>query len=244
VIFIVGSGRTGTHWLASSFADSRYPVVMEDDPLFQGSVQAALRPAQRDKELAAAVPRYRSMPEHTVDKCHPNLWRVEELLLWVPGARFILMRRSVHDTVRSMLNHPGTLRWVREAHLYGRDCSDGFLGRHPAVEHLGLSSLASGCAARAALHQLRVDELADQLRPPQAAVFDYGAAVRDPQGEAERLVSEFGLPYPLRLRAPRAPRHPELTPAQRRDVDRVCEALGVQVALQGGEEADPTREGP
>lgn len=220
MIFIVGPGRSGTHWLARSFADSGFRVVGESDPLFQLSIEAALRLGDRARILDEMVELYSAMDPATVDKCHPNLWCAAELAVRVPDARFVLMTRSILGLVRSMLAHPGCLRWVKEEKMYGVESDDRFVGRVPGVE---AQTLAGACAVRAALHLKRVADLA-WPGLPNFCVFDYDAAVRDPETTQSELQERLDA-HNFRLEEPKVRGHRPLSGRELADVRRVLREI-------------------
>lgn len=223
MIFVMGCGRTGTHWIARSISLAfDVELIGEESLLFEMSVSAALRPAQRSRLLESMLAVYRTKPEFCVGKCHPSLWFAPELFVKLPGSRFVLTRRCLLGTVQSMLNHPGTLRWVREQRLYDESCEDGFLGRVAGLDLTG-RSLAAGCAARVITHWRRVQELATGL--PGAAIFDFDQAAAEPKTTADNLREMLALPRRFELQPLRQTRHPALTGREIQDIQWVANSV-------------------
>lgn len=220
MIFIVGSGRSGTHWLARSFEDSGANVIGEKDVAFKMSVRAALNLVERPEYTKKLVMRYRSLTCEHVDKCHPNLWVAPDLAAQIPGARFIFMRRGITGIVRSMLDHAGTLRWVLEWDKYGDDCDRRFLGK---LKSFDPATMAGRCAARAAMHLRRQDE----LRCLQSFRFDYDDAVKDPH-RVESEIREWSGVGSFRLQEAHTTAHRELSEEELQDVTAVLRHMKLE----------------
>lgn len=112
-VFIVGTGRSGTHLLAQALGMSpQAHVLLEKQPLFRWSTLMASDPRQEEALFSRWVRRFRleqfaAAPRIVVDKSHPNIWVAERLAAAFPAGLFLGMRRSPHATVASMLKHGG-----------------------------------------------------------------------------------------------------------------------------------------
>jgi hypothetical protein len=120
MILIIGTGRSGTHWLAKILAKSgQIRVTFEPPKIFNHIMRASL--GQMDC-LSEIVQLYRNEIKQTkkegfieyADKSNPALWIAESLLLEIPKLRFIGIERSVYAYVASALKHGGMAYWVKQ----------------------------------------------------------------------------------------------------------------------------------
>jgi hypothetical protein len=158
--FVIGTGRSGTHWLGQSLGD--HPEVratVEAEPMFWISTQLALDRA-RDTELFPRLVRayrkqlLRSVPRLYVDKTHPNIWHAEDLKRALPEALFVGIERNPYATVASMVLHPDVSAWHRRWREF--PVPNRFLGITPERARV----LRRPAARRAVCHPLG--------RPPRA----------------------------------------------------------------------------
>ncbi|WP_341582336.1 sulfotransferase [Marinobacter metalliresistant] len=116
-VFIVGTGRSGTHFLCSCLNS-----FSELDDGFSGKESRYMfdrisELTVRQNPLSSSVRGYYSSmmrsvyPKTLVDQTHPNIWNVEQLKNWFPNARFLTLNRDVYSVVFSMINHPGVAAW-------------------------------------------------------------------------------------------------------------------------------------
>ena len=206
-IFIVGTGRSGTHWLGHILA--AYPslnVMVEKPPIFPWVVDMARRPELETRLFPKLVRRYRAehylvLPMHYVDKSHPNLWLAERLAAEFPEARFVAIRRGIEATVASMMAHEGVRRWIE---LWDRDGQPSrFLGVDrsliPKYRRLGV---AGRCAVRVIAHAREIERLIPILGR-RLHVIIYEDFFRDYSSEIERLSSFLGMETPTNVPAPK-----------------------------------------
>ena len=112
-IFIIGYGRSGTHWLARTFARHKdIRATIEIQPIFSWVTEMALNPSLQRKLLWRLILRYHvqiiiSTPKRYLDKSHPNIWLVEKLLRAFPNAQFVGIERNPYATVASAILHKG-----------------------------------------------------------------------------------------------------------------------------------------
>ena len=117
-VFIVGTGRSGTHFLCSAlnaisglsdyYGGVESPHMFEyiSDKSFRGELLCSSQ-LEYYKVLMRLV-----YPNRLIDQTHPNLWHVGQLINTFPNARFIALSRNVYSVVNSMLSHKGTSSWI------------------------------------------------------------------------------------------------------------------------------------
>ena len=110
-VFIVGTGRSGTHWLANTLKTHReIRATIEAKPMFRWATQMALDATTEKQLLPKLIIAYRwqlflSSPRLYLDKTHPNIWLAEPLQQAFPDALFLGIERDPFATVASMLRH-------------------------------------------------------------------------------------------------------------------------------------------
>jgi len=112
-IFIIGYGRSGTHWLARTLA--KHPEIratIEIQPIFSMVKEMALNFHLEKKYFWQLILRYRwqlliSKPKRYLDKSHPNLWIAEKLKEAFPAAKFLGIERNPYSAIASALVHRG-----------------------------------------------------------------------------------------------------------------------------------------
>lgn len=201
LIFIIGTGRSGTHWLGWTM--ERHPelvVTIERPEIFSRVTEMAIWPDREPRLMPDLIRRYQAerrlaAPLHYVDKSHPNIWLVDSLATAFPEARFIGMRRDPRATVASMLKKPEVRRWVETWQNF--PIPNRFLGiTTELAPHYGSLSVAARCALRWRAHTDQLDLLARKW-PDLVMILDYEALQADPEGEMLRLQQFLGLEQPL-----------------------------------------------
>lgn len=200
-VFIVGTGRSGTHLVAHVLASSpAHKVLVEKPPLFRWSAAMAADERCRATLFPRWVRRFQleqfaAAPRVIVEKSHPNIWIIERLATAFPASVFLGTRRGPHATVASMLKHGGfgwpEPRW-RELPFPNR-----FLGIEPeSVEEYASMPLAAQLTMRWISNERRFEEVLGFLGPRLFEV-DYEQLVERPTRVCERLSNFLGLSAPL-----------------------------------------------
>jgi len=204
-IFVIGCGRSGTHWLGHTLASHPDIVTqIEVQPAFGMVFEMAWDPSVERTRLEELVRIYeaaheRVLPKHFADKSHPALWFAEALAERFAEARFISIRRRILPTVGSMLHHSGVLRhherWRKTPEL------NRFLGVTDVGAYQALSNELR-CALRVIVSSNEIDRLATQSKCRLHAI-EYEEMQADPTREARRLatfleVSDAFAPPPPR----------------------------------------------
>lgn len=196
-VFIIGTGRSGTNWLAEIVQSHPDTVVtIETQPMFQLVTEMALVPESRPTLMPRLVSAYaRCIQENPgrvyVDKSHPNLWLVEELRCYFPSARFVGIERDPVACVASMLRHAGVKSWFerwREFPIPNR-----FLGITPELaERYEEMSLVGKCALRWRAHHEEMARVRS-LIPDSFLFLSYEDLVGSPEREIDKVDRFIGV---------------------------------------------------
>ncbi len=196
-VFILGTGRSGTHWLARMLA--KHPELygaIEDQPGFGWSTAMALDSRLEPELFQRLVGYYRERidevrPFRLVDKSHPNLWLAEKLSAAFPDAKFIGIQRGVLATVASMLLHPDVMAWHRRWREF--PVPNRFLGIGGGVasgyDHM---SDPERCALRWMAHRDEMHRLA-RVMGERLFCVDYEQLMESPEGELKAVSEWLGL---------------------------------------------------
>lgn len=181
--FVIGSGRSGTNWLGRLLKGHPDLYVTIERPFIFNRVTAmALDASRKEKAFRRLVYIYRiaqawAAPRLYVDKSHPNIWLVEDLVRAFPGSRFIGIQRTPYATVASMLKHEGVLFFIRNWKEF--PVPNPFLGiTRENQERYGGLSMAAQCALRWRSHCERLQALTAFLGP-RLHVIPYEDLVQD-----------------------------------------------------------------
>lgn len=159
-VFIVGTGRSGTHWLARSLTKSGLSCSLEDHlELVKRAV--IYKRAQDPKVWGQLVKTYQN-DRRLVDKSHPLLWEVERLAKAFPNAKFIGVVRQREAVVRSMLKLAGVRAWCADYKKLKLPFPNRFLGCQTEEEY-GALSLEDRCRRRWQTHTDEIERLAQIL---------------------------------------------------------------------------------
>ena len=196
-VFVIGSGRSGTHWLGYSLGS--HPEVratVEVNPMFDLSTRMALNQALEKKLFWRLVMAYKwqllkSAPRIYVDKTHPNIWIAEKLQRAFPNALFIGIERNPYATVASMMKHSGVSAWHRRWREF--PVPNRFLGitSELANEYESIP-FASQCAMRWLAHHNRMKELRKSLGD-YLFVISYESFAHDTEQAINELKQFLGL---------------------------------------------------
>jgi hypothetical protein len=167
-IFVLGTGRSGTHWLGYIIGAHRDVIAtVEKRPIFPWVVQLALYPDRFGELYPKLVQRYRYehalvAPRHYLDKSHPNIWLADSLVATFPDTLFIGIRRDVFGTVNSMLQHPDVMRWIHRWQNY--PVPNRFLGIDPRyTDEYHQLPIESKCAVRWKAHVMQLEHIKEKL---------------------------------------------------------------------------------
>jgi hypothetical protein len=192
-IFVLGSGRSGTHWLGYTL--DGHPAIeatIEKPAIFRRVTNVALNPRRRPVVLPYLLWAYRRehrrvAPRHYADKSHPNLWIAETLARWFPTALFVGVERSVYGTIASMLVHKGILVHQEQWRRY--PVPNRFLGitKEIAPFYDALPVVAQ-CALRWRAHHEEMERVAERLGP-RMLVLSYESMIDQYEEQCSTLWS-------------------------------------------------------
>lgn len=165
-IFILGSGRSGTHLLARAFMNQPdTDVFIENHKLFNivsNFVSGYNTTEYRETDIIAMYKKIldSSKTKWLVDKTHPAIWLVDTLVAAFPNARFVGIHRGVLATVNSMLQHSEVMLWYNKLPLNG---VNRFLGiTDENKDYFESLPLEVKCACRVLAHTQRLLSLKKQ----------------------------------------------------------------------------------
>lgn len=207
-IFILGTGRSGTHWLAKMLA--KHPElygVIEGQPGFGWSTAMAIDPGLEPELFPRLIAFYRAgmdraRPFRFLDKSHPNLWLAEKLAAAFPDAQFLGIQRAVLPTVASMLLHPEVLSWQRRWREF--PVPNRFLGIEPGFDlEYGQMPEPERCALRWLAHRNELRRLAGVLGG-RLHCLDYEQLMDTPEVVMKGVEDFLGLDAPVAVIPARA----------------------------------------
>lgn len=190
-VFIVGTGRSGTHFLCRCLISivglSDYYGGVESPHIFW---DIARKTYQGHRLSQNHFKYYKTLmklvyPKLLVDQTHPNLWHVKELLETFPNARFLALSRDVYSVINSMLSHKGTASWIDQEKNF---CPNKFLGitsQNRFVYKNNFSRIQK-FACRWFAHQKEIESIAREF-PLNVLRVKYEDLVLDLQGELSRI---------------------------------------------------------
>jgi len=122
IIYVIGTGRSGTHLLGRTIGS--HPLIeghIEDPEFFHPAVNIAVKQDIAGKGYIALQKRRllwnykkllrRTSSNYILEKSHPVIWFSEYLMRKLDNSLFIGIIRNPYQTVSSMLNHSGVLSW-------------------------------------------------------------------------------------------------------------------------------------
>ncbi len=181
IIFVLGTGRSGTHLLGRTI--SSHPLIeghIEDPKLFHPAVNIAVKQDISSKlyvdiQKHRLIRRYKKILKHSsaeflLDKTHPVIWFAGYLKDKLPTSQFVGIIRNPYQTVSSMLNHPGVLSWYETLPL---DKPNRFLGiTEENCSFFKDLPIESKCAYRWVSHKMELQRLQTVL-DGRYILFDY-----------------------------------------------------------------------
>jgi len=200
LIFIIGSGRSGTHLLGRTVGHiNEVEAFIEDQKLFKEVTKVAINPKRSKSDIKKILKLYntefsRTKKSFVLEKTHPNIWLVEDIQDYFETAKFIGIKRNVYATVASMLNHKGVLEWYNVLPLNQVNPFLGITDENREIFHD--LPLESKCALRWKSHFDRLTYL-ERKFPKKVLVVDYEDFYNDYKGLMKELEMFLELEKPI-----------------------------------------------
>ena len=181
IIYIMGTGRSGTHLLGRTV--SSHPLIeghIEDPDYFHPAVNIAVK-QDISSQWYIGIQKYRllrkykslikqSSSDFILTKSHPVIWFSEYLMNKLDNALFIGIIRNQYQTVSSMLNHSGVQEWYS---MLPQNKPNRFLGiTEENKSYFNDFPLESKCAYRWLSHKKELQRLQNVLKD-RYLLFDY-----------------------------------------------------------------------
>ncbi|QQX76781.1 MULTISPECIES: sulfotransferase family protein [Aequorivita] len=193
-IFVSGTGRSGTHLIGRTI--SSHPMIegrIEDSytfPLFTRIATTQDYNSPMVNYILKKLLFYRlkkiskNQELHILEKSHPSLWFVEDLLKNFSNSKFIGVYRDIEPTVNSMLNHSGVLNWYKKL---PQDKPNRFLGiTKENMKEFKNFSLEKKCALRWFSHINRLNEVQFKY-PDNVLAVNYDDFIDDSEVWLEKI---------------------------------------------------------
>lgn len=194
-LFIIGTGRSGTHFLGRVIGNHpEVQVLMENRKTFSLVKKAAIT-KRTNKDLDKLITRYQKIQENSnkgfiLEKSHPNIWLVPRLNESFSSSHFIGVQRDVYQVVYSMLRHKGVSKWYKKL---PQDKLSDFLGitkQNRAYFHS--LPIEAKCTIRWMAHKSKLLEL-KKTYPKKIVIIDYQELCNNFEEQVARLESITGL---------------------------------------------------
>lgn len=188
LIFVSGTGRSGTHLIGRSLS-SHLDIQgrIEDPSTFNLITKIAttqdlnysIKNLWLKSYLKYKLKRIiKNSNSHILEKSHPSLWLIDFLIREFENAYFICVYRDVEPTVSSMLEHKGVLSWYSRL---PQNKQNRFLGISTSnIKSFKELSLEEKCSLRWLSHK---NEIIRQKKkyPDRLLVIKYDDFLRQPQ---------------------------------------------------------------
>jgi hypothetical protein len=176
IIFVIGSGRSGTHLLGRTLGScTEIESFIEDKRFFNEISNIATGLNTEKLAFKKVLKKYKEIfskteKDYILEKTHPNIWFVEELIDEFENFKFILIKRNDFATVSSMLNHEVVLSWYNKI---PQNEINPFLGiTSKNVSTFKNLPIETKCALRVISHNNRLEYL-KATYPGQVVIIDY-----------------------------------------------------------------------
>ncbi len=203
-ILIIGTGRSGTHWLGYILGrHSEIRATIEVNPGFHWVTKMALDPSTRDQYYGKLTWYYRwqhlkSVPKHYLDKSHPNLWIADRLAETFDDVLFLGIQRNPYATVASMLNHQGVQKWHKKWKNF--PLPNKFLGINKEdTNKYDNMSMTKKCAKRWKAHHDEMKKIKSKLKE-KVMVINHENLIVDTRNTLDRIKNFIGLTSKLKVK--------------------------------------------
>lgn len=201
LIFIAGTGRSGTHLMGQVI--STHPKItgrIEEPDTFKLITEIATTQdfekfwsiAKLKMLLWCRIRRIKWKSSNIVlEKSHPSLWIAESLLSWFKNdVLFICMVRGLEATVSSMLHHKGVLSWYNRL---PQNKPNRFLGIDKTnMETFHKLSLEEKCTLRWLSHKREIYRLKEKY-PDRVEIVSYEELIKNPKIQMNVIAKFIGI---------------------------------------------------
>ncbi len=201
-IFVVGTGRSGTHFttrLLNDFENTYDPLNGKEDPeILQNVAGAAIHHRLPSTRIGK---KYQKRLQHKagifLDQHHPNLFFVTHWATLLEGIIFLYPQRPIYQIVASMLRHNGVMYWYQ----YAKKWRCRAIKKLPYPnQFLGVRRLADIdalpphilCAHRVIAHQKTFEHSVPKMNGSLRSI-EYEGLIDDPMREFSRIFSAAEL---------------------------------------------------
>jgi hypothetical protein len=198
-IFIVGTGRSGTHFLCRSLLDFNniedYMSGEENHEIRIPLTHMAIRHMPLSNEIISyyklQIKNATNEGKIFLDQLHTNLFHVEQLAKEFPNSLFLGTNRPVEQVVASMLNHGGVRRWFKFAR---KDTQTVFPNQFLGITRDELNTLdeVTLCTKRVLAHNKRTNELLKRI--PNFRIVNFNELVSNKENTLKSLFKKEELP--------------------------------------------------
>lgn len=200
LIFIVGTGRSGTHLLGRILATNPHIKGRFEEPeTFRLITRIAVNQDVKcpfrvyflkltlRKKLANIL---KHSSKHILEKSHPSLWLIDYLVDKFKNVLFIGICRDVLPTVSSMLEHKGVLSWYKKLPL---NRENRFLGITKINKsYFEKLTIEEKCALRWLSHKNELQRM--QLKyPDKLFLLKYEDFIQEPKPILSKIASFVGV---------------------------------------------------
>lgn len=207
-VFVVGTGRSGTHFLTSVLITSSELTDLtggrENPAVFKKVTESAIS-QKKAPELNDAYDGLvrQAFPLRLVDQSHPNLWRVDEILNQFPDAKLLGMVRDPFSVTFSTLNHPGVRARLKDDKWRGYPQPCPFFGlEDPFLSRYDKYSLVERSALRWCSHMSEISRSVS-LYKKNFMVVNYENLLTRPNDECGKISDFLNLTSPVKVANPR-----------------------------------------
>ncbi|WP_431135842.1 sulfotransferase family protein [Psychroserpens mesophilus] len=180
LIFISGTGRSGTHLVGRSISSHPEITARIEEPYTFGLITRIAT----TQDIAFILKTFlfkillkfrlakvlKESSNHVLEKSHPSLWLVDFLSKGFKTSKFIFVYRDLEPTVSSMLEHKGVKTWYNKL---PQNKINRFLGINSSnVTEFETYSLEEKCALRWKSHYDEIFRLQKKY-PQQVYVLKY-----------------------------------------------------------------------